>query len=580
MQHLCKEYKRVELKKCILVFYGIDYLSSQPDFILELIISLLSFTQKLNLSCVSKKFKKLVFKNLNNNLSWTPLEKGFELLPHQEKIILWMRHRAYTPYYGIRGGLLALEMGLGKTLTCLAYCCIFRSKVPNLVICGKTQLNVWSSEIKKFYGNRVKFLLFHPEYMGRKAFDYINYENLMSYDIIITTYDVCKSVCLKNNYHSRVLRKDRFGRIIEVVHTPIVRENKKACSSKLLYSIKWNRIFTDESHKFRNPKSKLFFSMMALDARERWCLSGTPIVNSEYDLCTLFRFCGNNYLNSSSLNEFMNKCAYRLTMKEANIQLPQLHIQYITHPLNTIEEKDIYDLYLDHMRVKWQELGNKNIALYTMLMRMRQICVAPHLITKNAHKEKCQIINLIRKKYPERADWLFDVKQTSGIQSSRIQKIIEVIRTFNNEKILLFSIFSSALKVIKKAINIYIPQLKVEIISGGVKNREAIIDRYLSGEIDVLLMTYQVGSEGHTFVHVNKILLVDWWWNSVIMQQAIARCHRPGQKRNVDVYIFEVANSIETRMRGVCDNKMDTTKQYLSSIKQTFNQNDMQRILN
>lgn len=59
-----------------------------------------------------------------------------------------------------------------------------------------------------------------------------------------------------------------------------------------LYSVKWRRIILDEGHTIRNPQSKAAAAACAVDARSRWLVTGTPIINSLKDLYSLIKFIG------------------------------------------------------------------------------------------------------------------------------------------------------------------------------------------------------------------------------------------------------------------------------------------------
>lgn len=43
-----------------------------------------------------------------------PLKPEYSLYPHQVKCLEWLKYRESDEHYGIRGGIIALEMGLGK----------------------------------------------------------------------------------------------------------------------------------------------------------------------------------------------------------------------------------------------------------------------------------------------------------------------------------------------------------------------------------------------------------------------------------------------------------------------------------
>uniref|UniRef100_A0A0D2XLY5 Helicase ATP-binding domain-containing protein n=1 Tax=Fusarium oxysporum (strain Fo5176) TaxID=660025 RepID=A0A0D2XLY5_FUSOF len=57
-----------------------------------------------------------------------------------------------------------------------------------------------------------------------------------------------------------------------------------------LYKLGWYRIVLDEAHIIRRPSTKFFQACEYLHANSRWCLSGTPIQNKLTDIGSLFRF--------------------------------------------------------------------------------------------------------------------------------------------------------------------------------------------------------------------------------------------------------------------------------------------------
>ena len=48
------------------------------------------------------------------------LKSKFSLYPHQIQTLTWLRDRESAIHYGIRGGVVALEMGLGKSLIAMS----------------------------------------------------------------------------------------------------------------------------------------------------------------------------------------------------------------------------------------------------------------------------------------------------------------------------------------------------------------------------------------------------------------------------------------------------------------------------
>jgi SNF2 family DNA or RNA helicase len=78
-------------------------------------------------------------------------------------------------------------------------------------------------------------------------------------------------------------------------------------------------------------------------------------------------------------------------------------------------------------------------------------------------------------------------------------------------------------------------RMTVAILDGRVKKRADIIN----GSNEVIILQIQTGCEGLNLQdNYSEIYFVSPNWNPAIEDQAIARCHRIGQKKAVIVYRF------------------------------------------
>nr|UDO47516.1 dead-like helicase [Pandoravirus massiliensis] len=229
----------------------------------------------------------------------------YALLPHQVDALTWMRGRetlAPGRVYGLRGGVLSMRMGLGKTPTALALALTApRGDMPTLVVCSRPVLKEWhTSGVAKFFGAVdaagapiVRALYLHSDYMSATAMRAIDRQALAQYDFVLTTYDVCAAECRRGHYDEDCLERGPKGRIT-VVHT-----RPRACADRpdlagpaVLYGTCWERVICDESQRFANPTTGIYRAMMALYGRYKWCLTGTPIRNSHTDIWAQLRFVG------------------------------------------------------------------------------------------------------------------------------------------------------------------------------------------------------------------------------------------------------------------------------------------------
>ena len=128
--------------------------------------------------------------------------------------------------------------------------------------------------------------------------------------------------------------------------------------------------------------------------------------------------------------------------------------------------------------------------------------------------------------------------------STRIRKILQVVEMHPNEPIVIFSCFRSCLNMIKHYLDGY---NLFEIISKmSIEQRKASIDNFSQASSGILLLTYQIGSEGLNLQCSATALLTDFWWNAGKTQQSIARLVRFGQKAlKITIYMFTSNTGIE-----------------------------------
>ncbi|KAI0538256.1 SNF2 family N-terminal domain-containing protein [Xylaria digitata] len=173
------------------------------------------------------------------------------------------------------GGILADDMGMGKSLCALALLLdtldegrqwaqkrhseeyhnssIERYSHATLVVVPSALLiNTWLKEVRTHLGGTLKWIKYHG--VGREK----DLDVLADSDLIVTTY--------------QTLRHEYVGK-----------------RSKL-HKIEWFRIVLDEAHVIRRPSNSFYSTCLDLEARSRWCLTGTPIQNRLLDIGALFAF--------------------------------------------------------------------------------------------------------------------------------------------------------------------------------------------------------------------------------------------------------------------------------------------------
>jgi SWI/SNF-related matrix-associated actin-dependent regulator of chromatin subfamily A3 len=83
-------------------------------------------------------------------------------------------------------------------------------------------------------------------------------KELLKYDLVLTTYNI-------------------LGTKFEQEDSPVK-------------DIEWFRVILDEVHVIKNSAARQTEAVIALNAKRRWVVTGTPIQNSSFDLYTLMAF--------------------------------------------------------------------------------------------------------------------------------------------------------------------------------------------------------------------------------------------------------------------------------------------------
>ncbi|KAF2267626.1 hypothetical protein CC78DRAFT_511815 [Lojkania enalia] len=164
-----------------------------------------------------------------------------------------------------------------------------------------------------------------------------------------------------------------------------------------LSKINWFRIVLDEAHDVRNRATKQYQAVASLTAKQRWCLTGTPIQNSLEDLGALtsflkvpvlefaptFRKFITNSINSSSRNRFQNLRLLLQTIclrrTRELLKLPEPIPQTRRIPLTALERGEYEDLRRQgrtqiDMAVSGRRKGKVNSTILESLLKLRLYC--------------------------------------------------------------------------------------------------------------------------------------------------------------------------------------------------------------
>ena len=414
---------------------------------------------------------------------------------YQGKGVEWCMERENSNDY-CRGGIIADEMGLGKTIMMIGTM-MKNFKMPSLIVLPVFLVEQWREQILKTTGHSV--LVYHGQI--KKI---LTKEMLAGIPVILTTYGTVLSDAQKYN-------------VLSEVH--------------------WSRVICDEAHHLRNRKAKVTEAISKLKTEITWLISGTPIQNHINDLYSLFevlKISNKVFMKTENLKDIISKIVLKRTKKEVGLKLPELIIQRINTQWKSPCEKNLSEEI--HDKLSFSLLRQKPIERGMMLAMMtyaRMICVYPGLIKK--HMDKLEGLGYVSK------------SSTSGVSyNSKMDNVVDVIvsRKSNGSRKILFTNFKGEIDYLVDKLTAN--GLRTDFIDGRVsKGKRAAI---LAADLDVLILQIKTGNEGLNLQEYNEVYFVTPNWNPKVEEQAIARCHRLGQKKKVSVFRF-VMGSFDDQLR-------------------------------
>lgn len=313
----------------------------------------------------------------------------------------------------LRGGILAEEMGLGKTVEMIALVCLNRRQPSTeepllglegkplkpsgatLIITPPAILEQWKQE---FESHAPALRVFH--YTGIQRHPEISddalVELLADYDIVLTTYNVLsREVHYTGDVPNRSLRhQKRF----EPRRTPLTQ-------------IDWWRVCLDEAQMVESGVSNAARVAYLIPRHNAWAVTGTPLRKSMDDLFGLLifihyePFCNMGAIWTRLCKEFQSVLAnivntIALRHSKSNIRgeldLPPQKRVVITIPFTAVEEQHYNQLYEQMSKDCGLDLSgaplNENwdpedqvivTKMRSWLTRLRQTCLHPEFAARN-----------------------------------------------------------------------------------------------------------------------------------------------------------------------------------------------------
>lgn len=463
-----------------------------------------------------------------------PLWNGFQYHPHQVVGVEWMldkerkgtlcprRNPADAPTH-IFGGFQCDDMGLGKTIQ-MAATMKNNAKRRTLLFAPLAMIETWSGIMQRsgfnvFLIDTKEWICVGSMHPKRPSVYITNYEKILHYE-------------------------------------------------KLFVGVGgWDRIVLDESHKIRTGGGTIAKAMRKVVAPIRWAMSGTPLVNKRTDIVSQLAFLGipvsSSWTWESHYEEIIRQILIHRSLDSLRTTLPD------APPVPFVEEKILkFDSEAEAAFYRLIQ-GSIHAALASryardmltaqeklkLLVRLRQISVHPQVYINAKRREDDEY---------DRPAW----KGSATKLNALVQLITE--EAHSDHKYLVFCQFHDEMDLIAQHLvnNGIVEDGEIQQYHGGMSYgaRSAALEEAKSDSCRVLLIQLHSGGVGLNLQEFDRCVFMSPWWTSALMDQAIARAVRMGQRRVVRVIHLKIAEERTMNIDRLISDKAQFKRAALETI--------------
>lgn len=423
-------------------------------------------------------------------------------------------YQAEGALFAVRAGraLIGDEMGLGKTIQAIAaaeiLACHFGvAKV--LVICPTSLKYQWQGEIKRFAGRDAWVIAGgraqrQQEYARDDFCKITNYEKLQpDLDLIaawapdLVIVDEAQRVKNWNTIAARALKRINSAHAVVLTGTPL--ENKLEELISIVQFIDQHRL---------GPTWKLLFEHQVKDEAGR--VTG--------------------YTGLEKIGQTLAAILMRRRKSEVLTQLPERTDQNLMVPMTEMqmayhqENADVVAQIVNRWR-KMKFLSDMDQRRLTCaLQNMRMACNSTYLL---------------------------DQATDHGVKADELAALFDELFARPETKAVVFSQWT-------RSHDIVIRRLEARGIGyvsfhGGIpsEKRPALVDRFRDDPGCRVFLSTDAGAAGLNLQHASTLVNMDLPWNPALLEQRIARIHRMGQKRPVQIVNFVAKGTIEEGMLSI-----------------------------
>ncbi|KAH0601001.1 hypothetical protein MHUMG1_02002 [Metarhizium humberi] len=333
---------------------------------------------------------------------------------------------------------------------------------------------------------------------------------------------------------------------------------------QFLQTIKWQTLAVDEAHRLKNRESQLYARLVGFGVPCKILITGTPIQNNLAELSALLDF-----LNPGKVN--IDEDLDSLSAVDAQEKLEELHksiAPYIlrrtketvesdlppkTEKIIRVELSDVQlDYYKNILTRNYSALcdatgGHKN-SLLNIMMELKKISNHPYMFPG---AEERVLAGSVR-----REDQIKGLITSSG-KMMLLDQLLSKLKK-DGHRVLIFSQMVKMLDILGDYLSLR--GYKFQRLDGTIAAgpRRMAINHFNADDSEdfCFLLSTRAGGLGINLMTADTVIIFDSDWNPQADLQAMARAHRIGQKRPVNIYRLVSKETVEEEVLERARNKL------------------------
>ena len=427
-------------------------------------------------------------------------------------------YQAEGALFAVRAGraLIGDDMGLGKTIQAVAAAEILArhfgtSKV--LVICPTSLKYQWQSEIIRYTGRQ-----------GENA--------------------------------ARVLAGGRAQRQKDYAlddFCKITNYEKLKPDLDLITTWAPDLVIVDEAQRVKNWNTIAARALKRIDSPYAIVLTGTPLENKLEELISIVQFVDQHRLGPTwkLLHEHQVKdeagrvTGYTRLEKIGQTLAPIMIRRRKSEVLRQLPSRTDQNLLVPMTQMQMLYHQENADVVARIVQRWRKM---RFLSDKDQRRLTCALQNM---RMSCNSTYLLDRETDHGVKADELAALFEDLFADPEAKAVVFSQWTRTQDIVIRRLD----ARDVGYVSfhGGVppEKRLALVERFRDDPACRVFLSTDAGSTGLNLQHASTLVNMDLPWNPAILEQRIARIHRLGQKRPVQIINFVSKGTIEEGMLSV-----------------------------